>query len=417
MKLFCVAFLVFRSSLAFQMKKGLNNVLVRRRFSFDGGSTHSTSFLASKRRPVASCLSAAIKSPDEDSEIGNVSNPDEDEKKLNWSNVSTQAKLFWRMAYPYYHESVSGRWLFAGMIGLTLLNSGVSVAFSYLGKDFWNALSQKDAAQFYIILGKYVGALLVGAPIVTLYRFQREQLAVSWREWMTERTLKLYSSSRVYYAIERSREIDNPDQRISEDVRTFTGFSLQLFITIVTSVIDLASFSFILYTIQPQLFLAIGGYAIFGTVVTTLLGQQLVQLNFARLQKEADFRYALVRLRENAESIAFYAGEDLEGKTIENRFQNVVNNTRKINVAQRNLEFFTNGYRYLIQVFPVAVVAPQYFAGSIELGVISQSVGAFNHILSDLSIIVNQFESLSAFSAGACTVNSALVRLPLCLNV
>jgi ABC-type uncharacterized transport system fused permease/ATPase subunit len=240
----------------------------------------------------------------------------------------------------------------------------------------------------------------VGAPIVTLYRFQREQLAVSWREWMTERTLKLYSSSRVYYALERSRQIDNPDQRICEDVRTFTGFSLQLFITIVTSIIDLASFSFILFSIQPQLFVSIFGYAVFGTVVTTLLGQQLVALNFARLQKEADFRYALVRLRDNAESIAFYAGEDLEGKTIEGRFQNVVNNTRKINVAQRNLEFFTNAYRYLIQILPVSVVAPQYFAGSIELGVISQSVGAFNHILSDLSIIVNQFESLSAFSAG-----------------
>jgi vitamin B12/bleomycin/antimicrobial peptide transport system ATP-binding/permease protein len=108
----------------------------------------------------------------------------------------------------------------------------------------------------------------------------------------------------------------------------------------------------------------------------------------------------LVRLRENAESIAFYAGEDLEGKAIQERFNKVVNNTRLVNVAERNLEFFTTGYRYIIQILPVAVVAPNYFAGKLQLGQISQSVGAFNHILSDLSIIVNQFERLSGFAAG-----------------
>ena len=107
-----------------------------------------------------------------------------------------------------------------------------------------------------------------------------------------------------------------------------------------------------------------------------------------------------MRIRENAESIAFYAGEDIEGKEVSNRLNKVIENRRDINVAQRNLEFFTTAYRYLIQVLPVSVIAPQFFAGKIELGVVSQTAGAFNHILSDLSIIVNQFESLSAFSAG-----------------
>lgn len=188
--------------------------------------------------------------------------------------------------------------------------------------------------------------------------------------------------------------------RIAEDVKAFTGYSLQLFITIVTSIIDLVSFSFILYSIYPQLFGAIIIYSVFGTVVTAFLGKSLVKLNFQQLLKEADFRYSLVRLRENSESIAFYAGEDLEGKLIQDRFNKVVNNTRQVNVAERNLEFFTTGYRYIIQILPVAVVAPNYFAGKLQLGQISQSVGAFNHILSDLSIIVNQFERLSGFAAG-----------------
>jgi len=194
--------------------------------------------------------------------------------------------------------------------------------------------------------------------------------------------------------------LDNPDQRISEDVRTFTAFSLTLFLTILTSLIDLVSFSFILYSIQPQLFGAIVGYAAFGTIMTTVLGRSLVGLNFAKLVREADFRYSLVRLRENAESIAFYAGEDLEGRSISERFSKVIDNKKELIAAERNLEFFTTAYRYFIQILPVWVVAPQYFAGTIQLGVISQSAGAFNHILSDLSIIVNQFEQLSTFSAG-----------------
>jgi vitamin B12/bleomycin/antimicrobial peptide transport system ATP-binding/permease protein len=340
------------------------------------------------------------KRKNDDDEEEEDATTEENDKKLNWNLISKQAAVFWEMAFPYYEESKTARWLFAGMIGMTLLNSAVSVAFSYLGKDFWNALSAKDTVEFYNVLTKYVGALLLGAPVVTLYKFQRERLAVHWREWMTDRTLQLYEDNRVYYALERGREVDNPDQRITEDVKSFTSYSLQLFLTIVTSIIDVISFSFILYSIYPQLFIAIAGYAAFGTITTTILGQDLVRLNYEALSKEADFRYSLVRLRDNAESIAFYSGEELEGRAIQARVKAVIANAREIIGTQRNLEFFTNGYRFMIQLLPVAVVAPRYFAGAIELGVISQSVGAFNHILSDLSIIVNQFEQLSRFSAG-----------------
>lgn len=324
----------------------------------------------------------------------------QESQQLDWKKINQQSKLFWNMAYPYFEESKAGRWLFAGMIGVTLLNSGVSVGFSYIGKDFWNALSSKNTVEFYNVLGKYLAALCVGAPIVTLYKYQRERLAINWREWMTTRTLQLYEENRVYYAIERGGEVDNPDQRICEDVQSFTSFSLQLFLTIVSTIIDLVSFSLILYSIYPQLFIAIVLYATFGTVTTTYLGKDLVRLNYDQLSKEANFRFSLVRWRENAESIAFYGGEDLEGKVVNERLMSVMDNTKELIVTQRNLEFFTNGYRFLIQLLPVTVVAPRYFAGAIELGVISQSVGAFNHILNDLSIIVNQFEQLSRFSAG-----------------
>lgn len=141
-------------------------------------------------------------------------------------------------------------------------------------------------------------------------------------------------------------------------------------------------------------------YAGFGTVCTVSIGKTLVGRNFEQLQREADFRFSLVRMRENAESIAFYGGENIEMKEIKNRLDRTVNNYWGLIKAQRNLEFFTVAYRYMVQIIPGLVVSPLYFAGKIELGVVSQSYGAFNHILSDLSIIVNQFEGISSFSAG-----------------
>lgn len=285
---------------------------------------------------------------------------DADTPNIDWKRVGEQLTLFQEMAIPYYKESSASRWLLAGVLALTLANSGVSVLFSYLGKDFWNALAAKEVDQFYAVLARYVGALAVGAPVATLYAYQRQQLAVHWREWMTAWTFDLYRTNQVYYKLERdyqSSKIDNPDQRITEDVKAFTTISLTLFITLLTSVIDLASFSVILFGIDPQLFVAIIVYAGAGTIVTTLLGKSLVRLNFQQLRREADLRYSLVRLRDNSESIAFYAGEDIEGRAVEERLERTMNNRRNINAAQRNLEFFTNSYRYLIQILPVAVVA------------------------------------------------------------
>jgi vitamin B12/bleomycin/antimicrobial peptide transport system ATP-binding/permease protein len=335
------------------------------------------------------------------SEIPTVQVPQLESPTIDGARVAQQLQLFVQIAKPYFMESTTARYLLLGVLGLTIANSGVSVAFSYLGKDFWNTLSSKDVDLFYQVLLKYIAALAIGAPVATMYTYQREQLAIHWREWMTARTFELYRNNQVYYKLERNRlSIDNPDQRITEDVNSFTSFSLSLLITLLTSIIDLASFSTILWSIYPQLFVAIILYAGSGTVIATLLGKTLIGLNFQQLRSEADLRYSLVRLRDNSESIAFYAGEDIEGSAIEQRLENVVTNRRKINGAQRNLEFFTNGYRYMVQILPIAVVAPRYFAGAIELGTISQSAGAFNHILSDLSIIINRFESLSSFSAG-----------------
>ncbi|CAB1097232.1 ABC [Ectocarpus sp. CCAP 1310/34] len=331
------------------------------------------------------------------------------------ADLNTQIGLFVEMSTPFFkascREENGARWLLATVVALTLLNSGVSVAFSYIGRDFWTALSNKDPAQFNIMLQRFLLALIAGVPVTVFYRFERQKLALSWREWMTKRVMEIYYSGQTYYALEASKEIDNPDQRIAEDVRAFTQVSLEFLITVLTSCIDLASFSTILYSIYPQLFIAIIGYASVGTFVTTKLGGKLVGLNFDQLQTEADFRYSLIRVRENAESIAFYGGVQQELNEVQRRFGKALDNFGQVIRAQRNLEFFTTGYRYLIQVLPGFVVAPLFFQGKIELGVVSQSYGAFNHILGDLSLIVNQFESLSAFSAGIDRLGEFLERM------
>ena len=402
------------------------------------GITRGVDFCRRKPSSTHEMCSNSNQSTNEDNNNKEAPETTTPSSSLDWNWIREQVGVFRQLSLPYYQESKEGRWLLVGVLGLTFLNSGVSVVFSFLSKDFWNALSARDVTEFYNVLQKFVAALVVGAPVVTYYKYQREQLAVHWRQWMTTRTVTLYTQNRVYYQLEEQKRsggttttsttatsnnngdwqqtngseeatslspdgvgiIDNPDQRIAEDVNTFTGYSLQLTVTVLTSVIDLVAFSVILYNIYPQLLVAVILYASIGTTVTTYLGQSLVGLNLWQLQREADLRYLLVRWRDNAESIAFYQGEGLEGAAVQTQLSSVISNRRDINIQQRNLEYFVNAYRYLVQILPIVVVAPQYFSGAVALGVISQAAGAFNHILNDLSLLINQFERLSSFSAG-----------------
>lgn len=181
--------------------------------------------------------------------------------------------------------------------------------------------------------------------------------------------------------------------------RSFTDTTLAFGVTILNAAVDLISFSGILFSIYPPLFVALLIYSIGGTAASLAIGRPLIGLNFSQEAAEANFRYGLVRVRENAESIAFYGGEDNEARLLGNRLTFVVENFGKLLLASRNLNFFTSFYRFLIQILPAAVVAPLYFRGEIEFGVINQSASAFNHILTDVSLVVYQFEALAGFSA------------------
>jgi vitamin B12/bleomycin/antimicrobial peptide transport system ATP-binding/permease protein len=308
--------------------------------------------------------------------------------------------LFWTLAKPYFKYAPRAKLDLAFVVFLGLLQSAVSVIFSYISRDFWTALQKKDGGMFWRQIFLFGGMLLVALPIIVWYHFAKDCLALRWRQWHTRKLLGEYFAERNYYEIDQRSTVDNVDQRISEDTEHFTYTSLSLLMTIFMSVIDLINFSVILLTIYPQLFIVLIAYSGIGTFLTVIIGRQLISFHFAQLQREADFRFSIIRVRENAESIAFYNGENRERFEIERRFGSAVDNDFKLITCYRNLSFFTTTYSYIIQILPLSVIAPLYFQGRIELGVVSQAQQAFRHILDDLSLIISEFESLSAFSAG-----------------
>ncbi|XP_057725978.1 ABC transporter D family member 2, chloroplastic isoform X1 [Arachis stenosperma] len=360
-----------------------------------------------RNRNRSKCFSSSTTTPaplppDPDKEVKKVAEESDDVVVEGGSpDLQTLFRRFWKVAAPYWSsdDKAQARLQLAGVFALTLATTGISVGFNFLGRDFYNALANKDQEQFTKQLLYYLGGFAGGIPFFVLRDYARETLSLRWRSWMTSYYMDRYLKDRTFYKIQSQSIIDNPDQRIVDDLSSFTGTALSFSLTLFNAAVDLISFSNILYGIYPPLFVVLLVYSVGGTAISVFLGRELVTLNFLQEKKEADFRYGLVRVRENAESIAFYGGEDSEMQLLLQRFKSAFENLTRLLISSRNLDFFTSGYRYLIQILPAAVVAPMYFSGKIEFGVINQSVSAFNHILGDFSLIVYQFQAISAFSA------------------
>ena len=290
--------------------------------------------------------------------------------------------------------------LLAIVLMLSLAVTGINVAFSYIGNYFTNALVKKNQDLAYLFVAVYFGGFLVGIPIVALYSYVQDYLGMRWREWMTGDFLGNYFRDRNYYEIEAEGRIDNPDQRIMEDIRSFTRTSLAFLLILLGSLMDLISFSGILWSKSALLVAVVLGYSVVGTGLTALIGRRLVRLNFNQLRYEADFRYSLVHVRDNTESIAFYQGEKPEIGQINSRFRSVLKNFSLLIGWQRNLSFFTTAYSYLPVVLPFLVLFPQYFSGKIEYGDMVQANFAFTQVYGALSLIVAQIEPITNFAAG-----------------
>jgi vitamin B12/bleomycin/antimicrobial peptide transport system ATP-binding/permease protein len=292
------------------------------------------------------------------------------------------------------------------LVMLALAVGGVQVLMSYAGRDFMTAITRKDPAGYWSALGWYLGSFALAVPISVYYRWVEERLALLWREWMAQHLVKRYFNNRAYFRLRGSESVDNPDQRISEDVRNFTTSSLSFLLIILNSLVTLVAFIGVLWLISGTLVFMLVSYAIAGTVISIMIGRKLVRLHYQQYEKEANFRYGLVRVRDNAESIAFYRGEKREHLDLFNRLASAVANMRLVIILNRRLGFFTNSYNYLALILPILVVAPMFMSGKVEFGVVTQATGAFAQVLAAFSLIITQFGGLSTYLAGVQRLGS-----------
>jgi putative ATP-binding cassette transporter len=324
------------------------------------------------------------------------------EKTGNKASFGKISRQLWFMSKAFFTSESRHRalWFFIVLLTLALTVGGVQVLMSYVARDFMTAIAQKDEPAYWQSLWWYLGTFALAIPIGVYYRWTEERLALLWREWMAGHLIKRYFNNRAYYRLRGSDSIDNPDQRISEDVRNFTASSLSFLLILLNAMVTVVAFVGVLWAISGTLVGVLLLYALVGTGISILIGRRLVGLNYSQYQKEADFRYSLVRVRDNAESIAFYRGEKRERRDLVGRLGAAVLNMVSIIGWNRNLAFFVNSYNYAALVVPVVIVAPLFMRGEVEFGVVTQSAGAFAQVLAGVSLIITQFERLSAYLAG-----------------
>ncbi|MEP0870661.1 ABC transporter ATP-binding protein/permease [Trichocoleus desertorum AS-A10] len=311
---------------------------------------------------------------------------------------------FWAIAKSYWFgdEKWQARGLLLGVVLFLLAYTGLSVVLNNKRGVLISALSARDEPRFWQTVTIFIAVLVLYAPLLAGYRYLRDRLSLQWRRWLTNRFLENYFSDRAYYHLNTSNtEIDNPDQRIAEDVRSFTQESLTFLLVLVESVLSVIAFSGVLWGISQPLVFFLVLYALVGTIVTTVVfGKPLVRLNFEQLKKEADFRFSLVRIRENAEAIAFYRGEERESQQIQHRFLEVFDNVKRLLLWELNLNVLTNAYEFIPFVLPALVVAPAIFAGEMEVGKVTEAQGAFVRVFFSLNVVVARFQALATFGAG-----------------
>jgi vitamin B12/bleomycin/antimicrobial peptide transport system ATP-binding/permease protein len=307
----------------------------------------------------------------------------------------------WRLAHPYWYSASRKRalLLLAAIIVLNLGVTGMQAIFSYLNRDVFNALQAKDAARFYHILKLYGLGIVAFVPIAAYYPYIQGLLSIDWREWMTDTFVGRMLNGNTLYHIMRSHSVDNPDQRISEDINAFTTGALNYSMSVLQSVVTAATFFGILWVISHDLAVCLVGYALLGTWLAALVGRRLVVINFNQQRFEADFRFGLVHARDNAEAIALYDGARDEAGQLRRRFAKVIANFKLLILWQRHLGLFTAAYDNAAALVPWFLLAGAYFSGRFKLGEITQAGYAFMVLQGSLSLVVDQFQSLTDYAS------------------
>ncbi|MCG5241770.1 ABC transporter ATP-binding protein/permease [Azospirillum doebereinerae] len=329
------------------------------------------------------------------------------------SAASAFLKNVWSIARPYWssEERWAARGLLGSIVGLNLAAVFMEVWFTQINATIYNALEDKDETGFLHALLLFGGVALVFIAVEVYRLYLNQMLQIRWRRWLTERYLGDWLENQTYYRLAfAGTGTDNPDQRIAEDLRGFVQLTLSLSLGFLTNIVSLVSFLVILWGLSGSVTLfgfEIPGYmvwvalvyAIAGTWITHRIGKPLAALSFDQQKYEADFRFALVRLRENAESVALQGGEAQEARGFADRFGRVVSNWWALMRTQKRLLWFTAGYGQVAVIFPLLVAAPRYFGGAIPLGGLMQTSQAFGQVQGALSWFIDAYVNLADWHA------------------
>jgi len=325
----------------------------------------------------------------------------------------------WSLIKPYWvsEERFVAWGLLVTIIVMNLLVVWINVRLNSWSAQFYNALQSKNVQQFPHLLMIFSG-LAFGFIILAVYgRYLRQMLGFRWRQWLTTRFLNDWLGNGAFYRIERDRLADNPDQRISDDLQSFATSTLTLTLDLLSTVVTLVSFVTILWTLAGAITITLGShpveipgymvwaaalYAVFGSFVIQKVGHPLVSINYQQQRVEADFRFGLIRLRENAEQIAFYDGMDTERSNAQGLFAHIRDNWWRVMKYTKRLTFVLSFYGQIAIIFPLVVAAPRYFAGAFTFGVLMQISQAFGTVSDSFSWFINSYSTLVEWRA---TVN------------
>ncbi|MFN9684425.1 MAG: ABC transporter ATP-binding protein/permease [Cyanobacteriota bacterium] len=307
-----------------------------------------------------------------------------------------------------------GRWLpwvlLGAIILLILVINGINVGISFIARNIDNALVAYKQDEFWKIVAIYAFCLVLALPIRAIQSYLVPKLGLLWRQWLTGRLMNNYLSDRAYYVLnpndESIEEIDNPDQRISQDTDSFTAQSLGFTVGVFEALLTFFSFIIVLWTISRDLALVLLAYSVLGTTLIVIAGRRLVYLRNLQLKLEANFRYGLVHIRDNAEAIAFYQGEQVELEEAERRLGGAISNFDRLIVWEAMISVIQRSYDYFSRFLPWIVIAPLYFSKNVDFGVFGQAGIAFSQVFFSVSFIVNNIEQLAQFSASISRLES-----------
>ena len=333
------------------------------------------------------------------------------------NNIRSTLATVWRIAAPYFRSEdwLAGRVLLVGVISIELALVALDVLLNQWNNRFYNALQEKNWDVFVREIGFFC-FLATSNVVLSIYQLYLNQwLQIRWRRWMTSTYLGEWLHNANHYRMQLQGDAaDNPDQRITDDVKLFVDQTLNIGVGLLSAVVTLASFVVILWGLSSASPLHIFGnefaipgylvwgaliYAIFGTALTQWIGSPLVNLDFRQQRFEADFRFNLVRVRENSEQIALLQGESAERQRLSERFGRVVDNWYAIMRRTKRLTAFTSSYSQAAVIFPYILVAPAYFADKIQLGGMMQTASAFSSVQQALSFFVSTYRTLAEWRA------------------